>query len=97
MSNVITSSGPRIMIGDRTLATCHGADSLLATRRAKRWAKMLSVAPDLLAACKKALPELQALYESVLDDPFQAGELANVICAVQYAIQKAEGEPCPPN
>jgi hypothetical protein len=60
--------------------------------------RMNEAAPDLLAACKKALPELQALYESVLDDATQAAEVAGVLSQVRHAIQKAEeGEPCPPN
>jgi hypothetical protein len=59
--------------------------------------RMNEAAPDLLAACKKALPELQALYESVIDDVFQAAEVLLVISQLRNAIRKAEGEPCPPN
>jgi hypothetical protein len=59
--------------------------------------KLNDSAPYLLAACKKALPELQALYESVLDDASQADEVWSVLSQVRDAIAKAEGEPCPPN
>jgi hypothetical protein len=59
--------------------------------------RLNDAAPELLAACKKALPELQALYESVIDDVFQAAEVLLVISQVRNAICKAEGKPCPPN
>jgi hypothetical protein len=59
--------------------------------------KLNDAAPDLLAACKKALPELQTLYESVIGDVFQAAEVLLVISQVRNAIKQAEGEPCPPD
>jgi hypothetical protein len=97
MSNVITSNGPRIMIGERTLATCHGADSLLAARRAKRWAKTLSVATDLLAVCRKAEP----ILDQYIDDQCERGDtptdVAIVLVEMRHAIARAEAEPCQPD
>lgn len=54
---------------------------------------LIAAAPDLLAACKEAVPEIRCLWHQLTRQPTNqiTGETRNILDRISAAIAKAEG------